>query len=297
MRITLLFERSDKHDSGWREHFFHFTWGYLFPSIREILRLGVSDSEKAIFEVETCGPVMDNITLEAASILNLNIRIVEVRETEPNSWINIPRWDKILRNCTDWYIRNQKPLPDHDTETILPPDVISYGKQFISDIYTVRNAFLSNTNTEGESSGVLIMKRSDEPAYYKPDGGAIRPTYGNSRRALTGVEDTVQELQKQGLRVQSFEPGKVLLAEQINVIHRSEGIIGIRGAEFSNLIWANPGTKVLMIEPTGMHVPGVQHMLAAILKQPFFCLKSDERTSFPKLTSDMITPYLPVNPS
>jgi hypothetical protein len=276
MNILLEFERSDDHDSGWKEHFFHFLWGYLLPAIREILKFDHEFRNNTAFEMESCGPVMDPLIIESGALLCLNIRILSDRNKSLHRCITVPRWDKILRHCTNWHYDNYGSLPAGKNLLLFHPSAIPNGNLFYEDVNTVRTAFLKNIDLKpDEFQRVLVMKRSEEHPYYKPGGGAIRPTYGNSRRALTGVDDAIKVLQEKGYCVYSFEPGQLPLIEQIRCFYNAETIIGIRGAEFANMIWMKPGSTVVMLEPPYMSTTGVQPLLAGLLGLDFIQVKNN----------------------
>lgn len=277
MNILLEFERSDDHDSGWKEHFFHFLWGYLLPAIREILKLDQKFRNDTVFEMESCGPVMDPLIVEAGTLLRLNIRILLDRNKSSCHCITVPRWDKILRYCLNWHYDNYGSLPAGKDALFIHPSVIPDGNLFYEDINSVKTAFLKNIDMKvsDQYPKALVMKRSEEHPYYKPGGDAIRPTYGNSRRALIGVDEAIKVLWEKGYGIYSFEPGQLSLTEQIRHFYNAETIIGIRGAEFANMIWMKPGSTVVMLEPPYMSTTGVQPLLAGVLGLDFVHIKNN----------------------
>jgi capsular polysaccharide biosynthesis protein len=137
----------------------------------------------------------------------------------------------------------------------------------------------------------LILARSAEPNYYAEGGGAERPKYGTSRRALTGIEEAAQELRQRGIPTQVFEPGIHSLTEQIHTFRHCRGVIGIKGAEFANLIWLKPASRVILIKPSIMGTPPVQMCLADVLGLHYVEVESSQGR-YPVLDPAMIEQYL-----
>lgn len=132
----------------------------------------------------------------------------------------------------------------------------------------------------------LILKRSAQPAFYERSGMAEIPGYGTGRRSLVGLEASVQLLQEQNLPVELFEPGSVTLAQQILAFSTCQGISGIFGAEFANVVWMQPGTSVIWIyNSTASRIPWITRELSQLLKLRFVPIKA----------ANDVAPSLPVN--
>jgi hypothetical protein len=297
--IPLVYNYSHEPDSGSKEHFFHFFWGYLLPATREILRINEETGRNNAFVMESCGPLMDPLIAETASKLQLDIRCREMTSAEMRDGVLVERWDRMLRLWTDWYLDKEGKVPASSEQLEMPVLIMPDGTRFLTDILTVRNTFVNEAGVQQNTrdGNFLILKRSEEPDYYRPGGGAARPTYGSSRRSLKGIDEAVQMLNEHGYRVTSFEPGRYSLFEQIEHFYKATGVAGIRGAEFAGMIWMQQGSVVIMLEPPGMGGYGVQRLLASILNLNFTHLMTGGETSFPTLQPDAIAPYLPVNPS
>jgi hypothetical protein len=295
--ISLVYNYAHEHNSGSKEHFFHFVWGYLLPATREMLRINEETGRSNSFVMESCGPLMDELTIETAYKLGLDIYCRELSDTEIKDGLLVERWDRVLRLWTDWYINKEGDMPAHSEQLEMPTSIMTDIGRFLTDIQTIRNTFLNAAGIRANriDGEFLILKRSEEPDYYKPGGGAVRLTYGNSRRALTGIDKAVQILNRRGYKVASFEPGRHSLFRQIEVFHNATGIAGIRGAEFAGMIWMRPGAAVIMLEPPEMPGYGVQHLQAIILNLRFTHLMTGGETSFPELKPEVIAPYLPVD--
>lgn len=290
----LLYDASHEHNAGSKEHFFHFFWGYLLPAMREILRINEETDSDNTFILESCGPVMDPIMAEASRLLDVKIEFSKGSNSDVYKTILLLRWDRILRLCTDWFL-NQYGHFDHFTgDNIIPEHILPEGEKYIEDILFVRQVFLrklSHINAE-KTGQFYLIRRSDEPLYYKEGGGATRLTYGTSRRALKNVDQAVDKLRSLGYRISTFEPGDNSLSDQIRTFNQASGIAAIRGAEFAHLIWMEPGTTVVMIEPPNMSGNAIQPFMAKILGLKFKVLKIMEETNYPELAPEMLMPYL-----
>jgi len=64
-----------------------------------------------------------------------------------------------------------------------------------------------------------------------------------------GIDEAANELQKNNIPVEVFQPGDHSLEDQILAFKACDGVIGIMGAEFSNLIWMEPNKKVVIFTP------------------------------------------------
>lgn len=115
-------------------------------------------------------------------------------------------------------------------------------------------------------SQYLILARSPEPEFYNKENGQSEiTTYGTSRRALTNIEKTAEDLNKRNISVGIFEPGKHNLIDQIKVFQSCKGIIAIKGAEFANILWMQPSSHVILIKPDSMKTLNAQKELAVLL--------------------------------
>lgn len=121
------------------------------------------------------------------------------------------------------------------------------------DIIKTKKAILARTSPVElfEKRDLLILRRSDMPAYYSENGAAKNKGYGNSRRALINLEEGLSYFKEQGLSAIIYEPGQHSFIDQIKTFHQSSGFIAIRGAEFANLLWLEPGSTVVMINTKG----------------------------------------------
>lgn len=260
---TVYLEYDDSLAYGSREHYFHYLWGYLLPALHWWIEQG--DAAPARLCFMTCGPSMDPLTVEASTLMGLPFEIV----TEPPEGarrVTLTRWDGILYRHSAFLgpvagirtritrVREILALGLQDREALPFPSQLRRLKQ---EADTVRRVLSKAALTEGsadpELAGkILVLRRSPMPEYYGEDGKAKVKGYGVGRRSLVGIDEAVERLNADGLNVTTFEPGSTNLAGQIRAFSHATGIVGIRGAEFGNLIWMGAGYRALMVSPRSM---------------------------------------------
>lgn len=267
----------DQIDYGSPEHFYHFMWGYFLPAICAISKRSHSE-ETYVFQ--DCGPISNKLIGEVASFLGIAMHIAQEIPREAII-LPVPRWDifilyPFLSYTTHapvggWEerfltLRDRLPTlkPDH-WERMQTPQFLSWMR---AEIATVRDwllpLFLSRDI--GPASDYLVLRRSEEPDFFKPTGGAKSKGYGVVRRSLANVDLAVQELRHNGLHAEAFECGAHSLAEQARRFHLSAGIALIRGAEIANLIWMRPGASIYVLTPERMaRIPAPHDGLAELL--------------------------------
>ncbi len=304
-KYYLKFDNSTRIIYGSPEHFFHFMWGYLLPALNEIINIESDIYSKRVsnkFFFRSCGPIMNKLMNEILSLYNCNYQIIEGNALDAEDYftkIIIPRWDYWLLYSTmikDFQFTSLY-LKIILTNISLLLKYNKFKSEFLASILNVKintihkidNSFpASKINLDTDS--YLILKRSPQPKYYEKRGIAENPTYGTARRELIGIEDAVQDLRNKNISVKIFEPGKHNLAEQIKVFQNCKGIVGIRGAEFANLIWMKPKSKVILIRPLNMDTLSYPKSLAKILGLNYFEITA--KGSYPTLNADLILKYL-----
>jgi hypothetical protein len=231
---------------GSNEHYFHFLWGYLLPALHYMLD-AKNDQEinNSSFVFESCGPLMDPVIKEALGIFGLSARIVPKDQFKPaiQDQVIIPRWDiYLLRD----YILNIDPS-DHPLTNNMKScvylkgylEISGFTKKFQEDILQMKMAFLDRIQTSDvieENEHSFVLTRSERPKFYSFWGKAERKGYGKSRRSLRDVEDFVDQLNSEGVPISSYEPGGHSLRHQISSFKRARCVIGLKGAEFANML-------------------------------------------------------------
>jgi hypothetical protein len=85
------------------------------------------------------------------------------------------------------------------------------------------------------------------------------------QRSLVDAETLARDLSDLGLPSVAYEPGAHSVTCQAATFGQAVGIVGVRGAEFANLIWMQPGSSVLILETPMPHPWGSPHPLMASL--------------------------------
>jgi len=325
MQKTYFIKFNNRIKWGSSEHFFHFMWGYLLPALNEINQINESSkttNDKFLFS--SCGPIMDKLTCEILSLFQYNYEIIDKssNRTEDHSvQILVPRWDIWLndldtaKNKSRLYLLKSfygkltsAFILQKETEFIMHPfnnalwkillNSKEFATEFLASILKVKIKILENlvgSIENGKVSGLkdqyLILKRSSQPKFYGRGGKAEIPTYGTGRRALMGIEEAAEYLSNKNIPVKIFEPGRFSLTEQINVFQHCKGIVGIKGAEFANLIWMKPQSKVILLRPLSMDTRPEQKSLSNILGLDYHEITT-QGGFYPTLNGEEILNYL-----
>lgn len=286
------------------EHFFHAMWGYLLPALNEILNVpsSLGRGKRSRFWFRTCGPIMDRVIHEVASLLGLEYRVlVNLAEADGREAhrILVPRWDIELMaldrlgalafcaNRDEW----------RDLSNLLRQLSVNRDR-LASEITRVRDLLLSQVGEPIEpemaqyNDRYLILARSPQPRFYDHDGPAEIKGYGTGRRELLGIAEAIAELRRERVPVTRVEPGRLSLAEQIRAFRTSRGIVGIVGAEFANALWLRAGTIMVRINAAeATRVTPMVSVLADLLGLRLHELPTDEG-SRPHLNALVLRRYL-----
>ncbi len=268
---------------GSPEHFHHFLWGYLLPAMHELSRCSEEQHQGERFVFKSCGPQMDPLIAEVARLSGIRIAIASESSTKKYARsMVVSRWDLFLlrpfllasaggESTRLAGIRDdfQRHLPE-DWERLARSDFVI---GFRDAVIRVRDLLLRHAAGHAHAARYeflagryLILRRSKEHPYYAEGGGAEIPSYGETRRALRGIDDAVRALERRGLEVSVFEPGAHGLAGQALAFHHSRGVAMVRGAEIANLIWMRPGSPVLIVTPSAMAAfPPPHEQLAGLM--------------------------------
>ena len=220
---------------GTREHYFHFLHGYLLPALSLALNGGMRE-----VRFEDCGPVMAPRIAEACALLSLNLVPPPPTDEARCQQLAVPRWDRLL-------LRPGAPPQ---------PACVLHG--FRNGSALIRQRLLAAAERAAAASGslarwrntdVIVFRRSQEHPFYLSPRMARGARYGQGRRNLKNVDDIAAALSAAGLRATVLDLGTLCLADQIMACHHARAVIGIRGAEFANLIWMRPDSAAVMLAP------------------------------------------------
>ncbi|NQV01204.1 MAG: glycosyltransferase family 61 protein [Bacteroidia bacterium] len=262
---------------GSTEHFWHFIFGYLLPLTDLLIDLDFIRKDGAYMPcrkiyVPTCGPLMDKILDEVLPHLYSNYEIVTQEKIRQNSsqceTIMVPRWDN-------------KEFIGIEHRLLY---VVSRIKELLSSGTCCKEASKHNDK-------ILLLKRSPQPEFYAKNGPAEIKSYGTTRRSLLNLEESSEKLKRRRFPVSIYEPGAHNLYCQIITFQNACGIIGIAGAEFTNLIWVPQGIPVIVIRPAELYwTPPPQRRLCEIFNLKLHILISQKK--FLELDVDIVSDIL-----
>lgn len=251
----------DKHDhtattrisGGSREHYYHFLLGYLLPLVHE------QETRKLeFFRALDCGPLMTPILDRTLSLLGYDFEIVEKAAIEDP--IFLERWDY------EWGCHNTAE----------------------KTVQKIKNAWSKESCCkELEHPEHLFLVRS-QPANYYVNGDAEIKGYGTSRREIINWREIMAYLEANGVQISAYEPGSHTLGCQMRAFEKAKKIIGIRGAEWANIVWSGK-LDVLIFDP---HPPA--NTLLSLLKRKntsyqFLYIDQAHCTVAPRLVYDYLT--------
>jgi hypothetical protein len=229
-------------DGGSREHFFHFLLGYLLPLVHL-----QSKYRFKRFLVLDCGPLLSPVLDETLARLGYSFDIVGPGEIQKPCFLD--PWDY------GWIGRRTS---------------VSVSNA----VYLIRKAWKEYACLNGDCpplSENLLIKRSSPHQFYL-DGSSEIAGYGTSRRGMSNLDEVSNYLNQNNIHHAIYEPGAHCLGCQIQAFSTSKRLLGFRGAEWANLIWSTPGTRVRMLDhdPPAklvgdlMTTLGIQHEFAIV---------------------------------
>ena len=290
-RRLLIFDTRISYGS--KEHFFHFMWGYLLPAISFILNQ--ADKGRNRYYFESCGPVMDRLTKEMIDLLEIDASILANQNVEfIQEPCVVPRWD--IHLLRDYILGFDKDVSNHiakfksDSDLVVYLSTSNFTDKLRGQIIELRDIIISgimnksNLTTEMINDPWLVLRRSEQPDYYAIEGKAENKGYGMSRRGLKDIDIFVNKKKGLGLNITAYESGIHTIAHQIHTFNQAKGIIGIKGAEFANLIWMRENSRVIQIRPNSMRTPNVQFKLATLLNLNFIEVITEEG-NFPSMSN------------
>ena len=264
----------NRRHAGSVEHFWHFLFGVGFPLL-DYHRRSPHRLRGARLRLESCGAAMDPLLpplcpglgfdleihprnasppfpLRAATALGLHRGLTWL--TRRPAWqasltagfLCLPRWDHVLGGSGD---------PDAGFVDAL---------RKTAESVVARAAEPDCCRTATPDDAYLILRRSPEPAYFAPGGEAEVPRYGTGRRSLEGLETFRDALVSRGIPAVVYEPGAHGLLCQARHFSRARGAVGIRGAEFANLVWMRPSAVVLMLRWSSNRAPPQRKLAQAV---------------------------------
>ncbi|MBO6634781.1 glycosyltransferase 61 family protein [Parvibaculum sp.] len=251
--------KPDHGMNGSVQHYWHFMFGYFLPAVDYI---AARARREGTYLIESCGPVMDKVLSEGLSALGADFRILDKNEIA-TAFVGCRRAD----------------LEHWDRYTLDPQYSDDLRSRIDRVVPMLMEAVPNRCSCDATArcrNRILLLDRSPMPDFYRPGGGTDSPSYGNARRAIRNLADTRRNMRALGFPVIVYEPGAHTLGCQIEVFANACGVVGIRGAEFANLLWAPADIPVYMLTPVGPRQPTAtyQACLSRCLQQDFvegFC--------------------------
>lgn len=204
---------------GSREHYFHFLIGYLLPTVH-----AQAHRRFDRFQVLDCGPLMTPILQQSLDLLGHDFDVVaDDAITAP---VFVATWDRM---GIYW----------ESTEAVR------------AAAEAVRQAWRHPDCPRGDCprSPNLLLRRSEPHDYYSV-GRAQVDGYGTGRRGITNLEAVSALLRDAGIAHSVYEAGSHSLGCQIASFANAERVLGMRGAEWANMIWCDSATtRIRMLDP------------------------------------------------
>ena len=260
-------------------NYWHYLIGYLAPVCRalEEQRGLVGLETKFIVNLQSCSnAIMDGIAKEILESGQIELNFLAVESAGANSslismlkrfdswssrrfpWrgaplraMNIPLRTWLSR----WKWRRYPPVsPINSTSTVVVIPIPSKDSlewwfnsalpsdpDYRRDIRALKTA-VSRRRSESCSSDyekkVLIIRR---------------PRTARQTRVLGGDELLKEQLVGLGIPAVIYEPGQHSFRCQVRVFQEAKGIIGLRGAEFANLLWCERPIPIILIQQKAIH--------------------------------------------
>ena len=279
---------NSNREFGSKDHYWHFMLGYILPFIykyEKIYKLKKENEIQYIFE--DCGPLMNPIIHEIAKLLGISEYYISKKKPNDSFHIEIiPRWDISLkfssyymfnkRKYTTNIVINKKEKANHVFKQL--KELKRKGQKAFFDfslkeeILFVRKVILNKVilaPQKDQNDIIIIFERDNMHKYYNKENHKYHG-YGKKRRHLKNVDDFLEIQTEKSKQFELFNAGNVSLKNQIEKVNSSEGIIGIRGAEFLNIMWLKPYKKIVMIgfkDRPAYHIYNLASMLNLRLEE------------------------------
>ena len=252
---------------GSREHYWHFIFGYFLPLVDQLL-----NSELVVphsITISDCGPIMNKILKNMSTSLGIKVFFSKGLVVKSNEQIKISK-EKIILERYDLLLLNPNFHEYIYSKFInIKKGLERYKSSLECCSYKCDNKKLKTS--------FLVIKRSPEPDYYKDSGSAEIKGYGEGRRVFSGLDEGVEYLNSIGIQSLIYSPGSHTLFCQMRYFSECKGIIGIRGAEFANLVWMKEGSFAYMFFHNIDNPDPPQRKLANLLNIKFFEIGSAEK--------------------
>lgn len=243
---------------GSSEHYHHFLLGYLLPCVHVIGQMEADARAHAgrsfAWRLRSCGPVMDAVTEEVLTAMGVSYELAGRSAPQGLQVITVPRFDR-------WFAGIRWRAARHRSDVRC--------EQMMAAARRCAALLQGRDSSCTRDGSYLLIRRSEQPAYYRRGGPAEISEYGTVRRSLFDIDAAAEFLQRRGIDAEVFEPGRHTLAAQIDAFSRCRGAVAIRGAELANIVWMKPGSEVFMFHPPMAFRRAPEAALAALVGARF----------------------------
>lgn len=218
-RIHTLLARVFSLAPGARDNYYHFLVGYLLPLVHAQSRRRFHS-----YLALDCGAVMTPILAETLTRLGHRFRIVTAESI--GTPVFVEPWDKV---DAPWRSR----------------------RSVAAAAESVRQAWHGHSchGTGCVTVENMIIGRAPPPAGRTKGDSLFGVGYGTQERGIRNLDEVADHLRSAGVPHGVYEPGSHSLGCQIAAFGGARRILGIRGADWANLVWASPGVRVRMLDP------------------------------------------------
>ena len=259
-------------------NYWHYLIGYLAPVCRalEEQRGLVGLETKVIVNLQSCpNAIMDGIAKEIleSSQIELNFLAVEsgansslvsmLKRFDTWSYRRFPWRGAPLRAMhiplrtwlSRWKWRRYPPVsPINSTSTVVVIPIPSKD----SLEWWFNSALPSDPDYRRDIRALktAVSRRRSESCsgeYQKKVLIIRRPRTARQTRVIGGDELLKEQLVGLGIPAVIYEPGQHSFRCQVRVFQDAKGIIGLRGAEFANLLWCERPIPIILIQQKAIH--------------------------------------------
>lgn len=212
-----VLDGAPKEAGGSREHFYHFLIGYLLPLVH-----AQSKRRFQRFLALECGPLMSPMLQETLTRMGHRFGLVPPSAIERPVFLDA--WDE------GWSERGAG-------------DSVSNAQVLVRQAW--RDYVCPSEHCPRSEN--LLLQRSSPHEFYL-NGQSEIAGYGTSRRGISNLPEVSDFLTLHGVDHSIYEPGAHCLGCQIKSFGAARRLLGFRGAEWANLIWATSEVRVRMLD-------------------------------------------------
>lgn len=237
--------------------------------------------------MDKCNPLTDALLQEYLVELGVHFEMEEMTEKtiqmtrkdwksiQGKIWRKLSGWErKIRKENSSWFTyhhfrlkKNTLIIPRWDRHLEQYGDFPLFFKKDLKSYRSfMRTKAIANVSSLLETKQWLLIKRSPAPIILESvEGQKARwfAGYGSERRELKGSDEAVVELTRLGYTATALATGELGIFAQIANFTSCNKLIGVRGAEFANMIWMDEGSEIFMFMSASFKDEPIQRKLAS----------------------------------